>query len=81
MYRQYAQMYTMYGLPLDSLNEQVEGILGESGRERMGLESIDQLTYDRVLELEAEKEGLEISDEEVYTQMKFMFACSMPASG
>ena len=73
MYYQYAQMYQMYGLPLDSLNEQVEGILGESGRERLGLESIDQLTYDRVLELEAEKDGLEISDEEIYAQMKFMF--------
>ena len=73
MYNQYAQMYMMYGVPLDSLNEQVSGLLGDEGKEALGLEVIDQLTYDKVLDLEAEKRGLEISDEEVMTQLKMMF--------
>ena len=79
-YAQYAQMYSMYGLPLDSLDEQVEGILGENGKERLGSEVIDQLTYDKVLKFEAEKEGLELSDEDVYNQLKTMFGYEEPAA-
>ncbi len=79
MYNQYAQMYSMYGLPLDSLNEQMVSILGEEGKERLGNEAIDQLTYDKVLRLEAEKAGLEFTDEEVYAQLKKMFGYEDPS--
>ena len=78
MYNQYAQMYSMYGLPLDSLDEQMVGILGEAGKERLGSEVIDQLTYDKVLEKEAKEAGLEISEDEVYTQLKTMFGYEDP---
>ena len=80
MYNQYAQMYSMYGLPLDSLNEQVIGILGEEGKERLGSEAIDQLTYDKVLAMEAKEAGLEISEKEVYDQLKSMFGYEDPAA-
>ena len=80
MYNQYAQMYSMYGLPLDSLNEQVVGILGEEGKERLGSEAIDQLTYDKVLAMEAKEAGLEISEKEVYDQLKSMFGYEDPAA-
>ena len=79
-YAQYAQMYSMYGLPLDSLDEQVEGILGENGKERLGSEVIDQLTYDKVLQFEAEKEGLELTDEDIYNQLKTMLGYEEPAA-
>ena len=79
-YAQYAQMYSMYGLPIESLDAQVEGILGENGKERLGSEVIDQLIYDKVLKIEAEKEGLELSDEEVYTQLKNMFGYEEPSA-
>ena len=78
MYNQYAQMYSMYGLPLDSLDEQMVGILGEGGKERLGSEVIDQLTYDKVLEKEAKEAGLEISEDEVYAQLKTMFGYEDP---
>ena len=78
MYNQYAQMYSMYGLPLDSLDEQMVGILGEAGKERLGSEVIDQLTYDKVLEKEAKEAGLEISEDEVYAQLKTMFGYEDP---
>ena len=50
MYEQYAQMYAMYGMPLDSLNSQVEDLLGENGREQLELETVDQVTYDKILQ-------------------------------
>ena len=78
MYSQYAQMYSMYGLPLDSLDEQMVGILGEDGKERLGSEVIDQLTYDKVLEMEAKEAGLEITEDEVYGQLKTMFGYEDP---
>ena len=79
MYSQYAQMYSMYGLPLDSLDEQMVGILGEEGKERLGSEVIDQLTYDKVLETEAKEAGLEVTEDEVYGQLKTMFGYEDPA--
>ena len=77
-YNQYAQMYSMYGLPLDTLNSQMVSILGEGGKERLGTEAIDQLTYDKVLRKEAEKAGIEFTNEEVYTQLKRMFGYEDP---
>ena len=79
MYAQYAQMYSMYGLPLDSLNEQMVGILGENGKERLGSEVIDQITYDKVLEMEAKEAGLEITEADTYAQLKTMFGYEDPA--
>ena len=77
-YNQYAQMYSMYGLPLDTLNAQMISILGEGGKERLGTEAVDQLTYDKVLRKEAEKAGIEFTDEEVYAQLKRMFGYEDP---
>ncbi len=79
MYNQYAQMYSMYGMPIDSLDAQMLDILGENGKERLGAEAVDQLTYDKVLQAEAEEAGLEITDEDVYTQLKNMFGYEEPA--
>ena len=79
MYNQYAQMYSMYGLPLDSLNEQMEGIVGENGKERLGGEVIDQLTYDKVLELEAAAAGVAVDEEEVYARLREMFGYEDPS--
>lgn len=79
MYNQYAQMYSMYGMPIDSLDAQMLDILGENGKERLGSEAIDQLTYDKVLQAEAEEAGLELTDEDVYTQLKNMFGYEEPA--
>ena len=78
-YNQYAQMYSMYGLPLDSLNEQVESILGEGGKEKLGLDTIDELTYNKVLELEAKEAGIEADEDEVYTLLKTMFGYEDPS--
>lgn len=80
MYFQYAQMYSAYGLPIDSLDSQVKAILDEEGRERLGSESVDQLMYNEILRLEAENEGLVITDEEVYAQLKAMFGYEEPAA-
>ena len=79
MYNQYSQMYSMYGLPLDSLNSQMVSILGEEGKERLGTEAVDQLTYDKVLRLEAENAGIKFTEEEIYAQLKSMFGYEDPA--
>ena len=80
MYAQYAQMYSMYGMPIDSLDAQVSAILNEEGKERLGTEVLDQLTYNKVLQIEAENSGLQVSDEDVYNQLKTMFGYEEPAA-
>ncbi len=66
-------MYQMYGLPLDSLNDQVGAKLGEAGKEDFADEVIDQLVYNKILESEAEKQGIVIDDASVTAKLKEMF--------
>ncbi len=77
-YQQYAQMYQMYGLPLDTLNEQVESQLGEDGKEAFADEVIDQLVYNKILESEAEKQGIVIEDAAITARLKEMFGYTDP---
>ncbi len=66
-------MYQMYGLPLDSLNDQVGAKLGEAGKEDFADEVIDQLVYNKILESEAEKQGIVLDDETITARLKEMF--------
>ncbi len=79
-YQQYAQMYQMYGLPLDTLNEQMESTLSEAGKEAFAEEVIDQLVYDKILESEAEKIGIELDDAAIVAKLKEMFGYEDPVS-
>ncbi len=79
-YQQYAQMYQMYGLPLDTLNEQMESTLSEDGKEAFAEEVIDQLVYDKILESEAEKIGIELDDAAIVAKLKEMFGYEDPVS-
>ena len=78
MYYQYAQMYSMYGLPLDSLDQQVTGILGEEGKETFGTEIVDQMTFYEALHHDAEEAGIELTEDEIYAQLKTMFGYTDP---
>ena len=79
-YQQYAQMYQMYGLPLDTLNEQMESKLGEDGKETFAEEVIDQLVYNKILESEAEKNGIELDDAAIVATLKEMFGYEDPVN-
>ena len=72
-YNQYAQYYSMFGLPLDEVNAYYEDYLGEGGRQDLGESTIHMLTYLKMLEDEAEVMGIQVSSKEVTTQMKQTF--------
>ena len=72
-YNQYAQYYSMFGLPLDEVNAYYEDYLGEGGRQELGEATINMLTYLKMLEEEADDMDIQISSKEVTTQMKQTF--------
>lgn len=76
-YNNYVQMYQMYGIPLDeAFNQQFIDILDGSKRKDFGQMVLNQLVYNLILEKEAEKAGITISDQEVTDQLMQMFGIS-----
>lgn len=72
-YYQMASYYSMYGLSIDTVNEQFEPMMGEEGKLDIGQAALNQLVYDKLLEKEAAAQGIEITDEQVTEQLKTMF--------
>ncbi len=79
-YSQYAQMYAMFGLPLDEVNAYFEEILGENGKENLGEMAVNQMAVDYILEVEAEKAGIVITDAEVTAKLKEMMGYDQQTS-
>ncbi len=65
-------LYSMYGLPADELNTQFGEILGEENKAAFGEDVVKNMVYNRILEIEAEAQGIEVSDEEIDAAMKDM---------
>ncbi len=73
-YQYTVKMYQMYGIPLDeSFNSQYVSFLGEEGKSNLGKQVLDQLAYNFILEREAKKANITISDEEVTNKLKEIF--------
>ncbi len=76
-YNYMAYIYSMYSLPLDeSVTAQYEALLGEENKEVFGQQVIDQLAYNRIIDAEAEKADIVITDEEVNKTIRTMFGFS-----
>ena len=73
-YNNYVQMYQMYGIPLDeAFNQQFIDILDGSKRKDFGQMVLNQLIYNKVMEKEAAKANLSVTDQEVTDQLIEMF--------
>lgn len=76
-YNYMAYLYSMYNIPLDeSVTKQYETILSEDSKKDFGQQVINQLVYNKILEAEAEKAGITVSDEELNQTLKEMFGFS-----
>ena len=74
-YQQSAQIYAMFGIPLDDVNAAYEQYLGSSDESKMklGQESLDNIALFKMADLESAETGITISDSEVVSQMKETF--------
>ena len=77
-YYQYLQMYMMYGVPYDEMNEYYTQMMGEEGAELIADTVLDQLAYNEILNQKAEAEGLSFTDEEIYDRMIELFGYEAP---
>ncbi len=68
------QVYSMYGIPIDdAFNQQYINELSEENKAQLGQRALNQLTYNLVLDSEAQKANVTVSDDEVTASMKEMF--------
>ena len=68
------QIYSMYGIPIDeTFNQQYSSRLSEEGSQVFGQQVLNQLAYNVILEDEAIKAGISVSDEETKAYLKQMF--------
>ena len=77
-YYQMVQMYSQYGIPIDDLNSQLETYLGEDGKVEIGQQALDQVIYEKMLDLEANEKGLSFTPEEITAHLKEMFGYTDP---
>ena len=73
-YNYIVQIYSAYGIPIDdSFNQQYITLLGEDGKKDFGQQVLNQLTYDVILDEEAKKANISVSDQEVTDKLMDMF--------
>ena len=73
-YNYIVQIYSAYGIPIDdSFNQQYITLLGEDGKKDFGQQVLNQLTYDVILDDEAKKANISVSDQEVTDKLMDMF--------
>lgn len=73
-YNNYVQMSKMYGIPIDeAFNKQFFDMLDGDSRKDFGKTVVNQLVYNKVLEKEAEKANITVTDQEVTDQLMKIF--------
>ena len=73
-YNYIVQIYSAYGIPIDdSFNQQYITLLGDEGKKDFGQQVLNQLTYDVILDEEAKKANISVSDQEVTDKLMDMF--------
>ena len=79
-YQQSAQIYAMFGLPLDDMNAAYERYLGSSDESKalLGQESLENIALFKMADLESAETGITINDSEVVSQMKQAFGYTDP---